>query len=344
MTDEVMVQIHDVKNRFEKLKREMKYDRIAALIGYAIQKNLYRHDRRLFGYIPGIFPEVEISDPGAIRKSDLRIGEPVMYKVHYAPGKTLYAIPYFYVFCFLKENSRKLDVYFQSAHNDYADFTTGEFVLASEKIRFEGCLASFRDNDISVISVSDPGQFIPGETTSCYAGSSDINFVEVIAGVLESLCTLAGLDNGDTLLFGSSGGSTGALLSSTYFSRKVNVLAVNSLVTLEHRSSMMKACFGMTDKDALIARYGSRISCIARFREKLNSVPNVYILANINDDLHAINREFYNLYLEKYTARGLPNISVFDSYYGVDGHGRPVDAAMRGKIRIAREVLTMKSV
>jgi hypothetical protein len=49
------------------------------------------------------------------------------------------------------------------------------------------------------------------------------------------------------------------------------------------------------------------------------------------------------MYLNQFTAKGENNQSVFDSYYGVDGHGRPKSSALKTKIRIAREILTMNS-
>ena len=53
--------------------------------------------------------------------------------------------------------------------------------------------------------------------------------------------------------------------------------------------------------------------------------------------------KFYQLLIAKYSDRGMNNQFVFDSYYGVEGHGRPEANSLKAKIRIAREILTMKS-
>ncbi len=49
------------------------------------------------------------------------------------------------------------------------------------------------------------------------------------------------------------------------------------------------------------------------------------------------------MYLSRFTKKGGENQSVFDSYYGINGHGRPETSSLKAKIRIAREILTMKS-
>ncbi|MEM6614648.1 MAG: hypothetical protein AAF652_20875 [Cyanobacteria bacterium P01_C01_bin.72] len=66
-------------------------------------------------------------------------------------------------------------------------------------------------------------------------------------------------------------------------------------------------------------------------------------MANINDYLYQRNFKFYQQYIARFTAAGINNQSVFDSYYGVEGHGRPETNSLKAKIRIAREVLTMQS-
>ena len=147
----------------------------------------------------------------------------------------------------------------------------------------------------------------------------------------------------DALLFGSSAGTFGALLTSTYLQQKTNVLAVNSQVFLQYRGQLMETCFGLNAPKQLLAEYGDRVSCIHRFQQAIKSVPNLYILANINDRLYQRNFDFYQLYVSKYTKQGVDNQSVFDSYYGVEGHGRPEPNSLKEKIKIARKVLTMKS-
>ncbi|MGD1919017.1 MAG: hypothetical protein ACFCAD_09055 [Pleurocapsa sp.] len=59
--------------------------------------------------------------------------------------------------------------------------------------------------------------------------------------------------------------------------------------------------------------------------------------------MYSRNFKFYQIYLERFSKKGANNQSVFDSYYGVDGHGRPEQSSLKAKIKIAREVLTMKS-
>ena len=145
------------------------------------------------------------------------------------------------------------------------------------------------------------------------------------------------------MLFGSSAGTFGALLTSTYFHQKVNVLAVNSQIKLQYRKEIMKTFFGRDKPQEIIKHFGEQVSCLYRFQQELNSVPNIYILANINDNLYQRNFDFYQQYLQRYTKPGVNNQSVFDSYYGVDGHGRPESTSLKAKIRIAREILTIKS-
>lgn len=343
MNSEAIALADKIQIQFEILKQQKQYTQIAQLLTYALQINPRQYNQQIFGHIPSIFREIVILDPQQIQKSDLYIGEPVVYKIYYPLGQSLYNIPFFYLFCYLKENSYELNVYFQSANPDYQNLSIQDYPLKRQKINFEGCLSAFNNDNISVISVSDPGQFIPGITSSYYAGSTEVNFVELIAEVLESIGNLAGISNNNTMLIGSSAGTFGALLSSTYFKNKVNVLAVNSQIFLHKKSYLMKFLFGINDSKKLIEKFGSQLSCLHRFQEKLNSIPNIYILANVNDNLYQINWQFYQMYLNQFTAKGENNQSVFDSYYGVDGHGRPKSSALKTKIRIAREILTMNS-
>jgi hypothetical protein len=118
---------------------------------------------------------------------------------------------------------------------------------------------------------------------------------------------------------------------------------VNSQIFIQNKSHLMKILFDISEPKKLLEKFGNQVSCMYRFQQELNSVPNIYILANINDHLHQRNWRFYQMYLEKFTTKGVDNQSVFDSYYGIDGHGRPETSALKAKIKIAREVLTMKS-
>jgi hypothetical protein len=232
--------MNDIKDQFEYFKENKQFDQLAGLITYVLDNNLYKSFQQVLGYITAIFPEIEIPDAGNISKSDLCIGEPVVYKIHYGSGWKLYDIPFFYLFCYFKDNPRKLNVFFQNADDEFENLSSGDYVLCKGKIRFGGFLAAFSPNDVSVISVSDPGHFIPGITSSYYAGSREMDFSRLIAGVLETLCDLAGMHFDQTLLFGSSAGSMGALLCGTWFSRKVNVMAVNSQIYIQHHTRLME--------------------------------------------------------------------------------------------------------
>lgn len=333
-----------IKVKFELLKQEKQFGEISKLLTYALQVNSSELNQHIFGYIPNIFREIELFPTvNQIEVQDLYVGEPVVYKIYYPNQKKLYDLSFIYIFCYLKENSQKLNIYFQSAHPQYEKLSAADYDLNRQSINFEGCVSAFNPDDISVISVSDPGQFIPGITSSYYLGSAGFNLVRFIAEILESICQGAKISCDETMLFGSSAGTFGALLSSTYFQEKVNVLAVNSQIFLQNRSKMMKLLFNLVNRKQLITQFGNQISCQYRFRQQLKSIPNIYILANVNDHLYQRNFDFYRLYISRHTEKGTNNQSIFDSYYGVDGHGRPESSSLKAKIKIAREILTMKS-
>ncbi len=334
----------NIDDKFKQLKQQENFPELAKLIAYAFQVNSKESNQQIFGYIPKIFREVAIFlDNHQIQSQDIFLGEPVVYKIYYPNQQKLYDLSYFYIFCYLKENSTKLNIYFQSAHPKYRKLCPDDYKVEREIVNFEGCISAFSNDNISVISISDPGQFIPGFTSSFYVGSAQFNFVRLIAQVLENIIDLSDISNKDTLLFGSSAGTFGALLTSTYFHQKVNVLAVNSQIKLQYRKEIMKTFFGRDKPQEIIKHFGEQVSCLYRFQQELNSVPNIYILANINDNLYQRNFDFYQQYLQRYTKPGVNNQSVFDSYYGVDGHGRPESTSLKAKIRIAREILTIKS-
>ena len=330
------------KTQFEELQQQNQFARIAQLITCSLQLIPSEYNQQIFGYIPGIFRQVEL-DASQIQSADIFIGEPVIYKIFYPGKQELYGISYFYIFCYFKENSSQLNVYFQSAHPEYKKLSIDEYDLSQGKISFEGSVSAFSPDNISVISVSDPGHFVPGFTSSYYVGSVDLNFNQIVAKVLENICRLAKIKLKNTMLFGSSAGTFGALLTSTYLSQKTNVLAVNSQINIHYRNRLMKHFLGIGQPKKVLKEFGDRVSCIHRFQQDICSVPNIYILANVNDNLYQRNFKFYQLYLSKYTSKGINNQSVFDSYYGVEGHGRPEPNSLRRKIQIAREVLTMNS-
>ena len=332
-----------IQLKLQTYRHEQQFSEIAKLITFAFQTIPNEYNQQIFGYIPQIFRQVILEDPCQLQERDLFVGEPVVYKIYYPERQKLYDIPYFYIFCYLKENSDQLNVHFQSAHPKYKSWTQDEYHINQKKVKFEGSMSAFKPDNISVISISDPGHFIPGLTSSYYGGSAELNFTKLIAEVLENICNLANIKLKDTMLFGSSAGTFGALLSSTYLQQKTNVLAVNSQITLQYRNQLMKSLFGIEQPQKLIEKYGNQISCTYRFQQDITSIPNIYLLANVNDNLHPRNFEFYKLYLSRFTKKGANNQSIFDSYYGVEGHGRPEATSLKRKIEIAREVLTMKS-
>lgn len=334
----------NIEEKLKQFKQEKNYRAIADLITYAFQVNSRQDNIETFGYIPRLFRTIEISsNANSIQSKDIFIGEPVIYKIYYSGNRQLYNFNYFYVFCYFKKQSDRLNVYFQSASPEYKNLGAKEYNLESEKITFEGCISAFANNNLSTISVSDPGHFVNGITSSYYIGSEDLNFPKAIAQVTERIIDLSGINLSNTLLFGSSAGTFGALLSSTYLSKKTNVLAVNSQINIKYRQDILQTCFKNMDIEEVRERFISQFSCLDRFKQELKSVPNIYLLANINDKLHQRNFNFYQNYIERFTHKNVNNQSVFDSYYGVNGHGRPEPNSLKTKIIIAREVLTMKS-
>lgn len=331
-----------IQAQLEIYQQQKQFSQIGKLITFALQVLPSKYNQQIFGYIPELLRQVVIKDFWQLEQG-LFIGQPVVYKIYYPSEQKLYNIPYFYIFCYLKENSHQLNVYFQSAHPNYKNLTQSQYQLSQKKIKFEGSISAFNSDNISVISISDPGQFIPGMTSSYYAGSAELNFTKLIAEVLEKICNIANIKLRDTMLFGSSAGTFGALLSSTYLKQKTNVLAVNSQITLQHRKLLMNSLFGIEQPQKLLEKYGNQISCSYRFQQDISSIPNIYLLANVNDNLYQRNFEFYKLYLSIFYQLGVNNQSVFDSYYGVKGHGRPEPNSLKRKIEIAREVLMMKS-
>ena len=333
-----------LKNKLSNLQQNGYFSALGKLISDTLRQEPPDLNRQIFGYIPRLFREIEVfhSDRG-LQNLEIYPEEPVVYKIHFPPYKTICGIAFFYLFCYLKPATHKLNVYFQSANRDSQDFCQHEYNLSEQKIVFEGSIDGFKNETVSFISISDPGHFIPGLSSSFYAGSKEINFIEIIANVLTTICRLAKLKFSDTLLFGSSAGSMGALLTSTYLNEKTNVMAVNSYVESHTNTKLMKTLFDTADSDFLLTVYGDRLSCLYRFHPYLTNVPNLYLLANINDELYSANFSFYQHYQKYFVANGKNNQSVFDSYYGIEGHSRPDKQVLKAKIKIARELLTTVS-
>ncbi len=93
------------QRKFREHQQNGRYSQIADVITCALQILPSEYNRQIFGYIPGIFRQVELH-VGQLQSQDLFIGEPVVYRVHYSGEQTLYGMPYFYVFCYLKPNFR----------------------------------------------------------------------------------------------------------------------------------------------------------------------------------------------------------------------------------------------
>lgn len=331
----------NLKNRLSTLQQNSDFIAIGKSISQALQERLPGFNRRFLGYIPRFFREIEVFYTNqSLENLSIYPDEPIIYKINFPPYKTIGGINYFYLFCYLRDGIDKLNVYFQSADRYSHDFSQIDYKLSTKKIIFEGSIDGFENPHISFISISDPGHFIPGLTSSFYAGSKEINFIEIIADTLTAICRLAKINFSDTLLFGSSAGSMGALLTSTYLEEKTNVMAVNSQIEIHTNKKLMKILFDTEDSDFLLTVYGERLSCLYRFHRYLSNVPNLYLLANMNDELYSANFAFYQHYQTYFVGKGRNNQSVFDSYSGIEGHGRPDKKILKAKIKIARELLT----
>ncbi|MGF1591531.1 MAG: hypothetical protein ACFCU7_20270 [Pleurocapsa sp.] len=333
-----------LSNKLALLQQQSSYPKIAQLITSSLKQNSSKVNRQVFGYIPKLFREIKIDNwhQKIINSSSLPIAEPIVYQIYFPNNQTMKGIPYFYLFCYLKDQSRNLNVYFQSAAKISDSLTPEDYILSKEKIAFEGLISAFTEEE-SVICISDPGHFIPRLKSSFYVGTKKINFAGFIANVVENISNAAQINLENTFLFGSSAGGMGALLSSTYFSEKVQVLAVNTQVYTHDLSRVMRILLGTQDRETLVKQFGDRVSCLHRFKQNLKQVPNIYLLVNVNDNLYQRNYKFYQLYQKLFVSKNQGNQSIFDSYCGVEGHGRPDRHSLKKKIRIARESLCMKA-
>lgn len=333
----------NIQEQLIRFQNRLCYDRIADLLTFSLKNYSSELNRQVFGYIPSLFREVAVENPLAgINSAQLPIGEPVVLKISFPANHTIRGIPFFYLFCYIKENSTHLNVYFQSAAKISNPLSQKQYTIAKKKITFEGVVSAFTGQE-STICISDPGHFIPGLNSSFYVGTKQINFANLISDIIESICDTAQIELRNTFLFGSSAGGMGALLSSTYFSSKVQVLSVNSQIITYDLTKVMKTFLETSDRHTLLKKFSARVSCLNRFQQNINSTPNIYLLANINDSLHQRNFKFYQLYQQLFVAQGQENQSIFDSYCGVEGHGRPNKASLKKKIEIAKESLMMRS-
>ena len=337
MTQESLVE------KLKTYKSNLEYSKLAQLLTSSLRENSSKVNNQVFGYIPSLFREITInkSDEG-INLSKIFIGEPVIYKIYFPSEFTIGNIPFFYLFCYLQDDCNELNVYFQSAAKMDIPLSQKDYSLNKEKVFFENIMSAFTDN-ISTICISDPGHFIPGLMSSFYVGTQELNFTKLISIVIESICSNVHVCLQNTLLFGSSAGAMGALLTSTYFDHKVQVLSINSQIYTHGLAKVMKTLLGTDDRQTLLDKFGDRVCCRHRFQKDISSVPNIYLLTNINDNLHNRNFDFYRLYQELFSGKNQGNQSVFDSYDGVEGHSRLDQASLMKKIKMARETLTMRS-
>lgn len=299
--------------------------------------------RKTFGEISTLFPEVEIKN---VDQSIPVFYHPVFYKVYFPEPQNLGGIGYFYVMTYFKRNIESVNVYFQSANRNNLDNRSENYSLLSSSKMFEGMGSAFRDYKNSFISVSDPGHFIEGCSSSFYMGSSSCHFSLHIASFLNRVFRSYKINYEQVLLIGSSAGADGALMTGSLLNQKVNILSVNSWLNLLSRNRLTKVLFGTNDKEILIQKYENQLCCFKQYsqlREKSDAVPNIYLLCNIRDKLHQINLKFFNFLIERFSDPDLNNHFIFDSYFGVEGHGRPNKDAFKEKIKIARQSLTMRS-
>ncbi|MEL6494665.1 MAG: hypothetical protein AAFQ41_06015 [Cyanobacteria bacterium J06623_7] len=343
MDTTIKVSKQELQERLATLQSQANYQAIAELLTFALEHAASEVNRQVFNYIPHLFREIAINNPvKGISPSQISIGEPIIYKISFPQDLTMRGIPYFYLFCYLKPHSDRLNVYFKSAARTSRNLTQKKYDLSHQTIRFEGLVSAFKSST-SAISVSDPGHFIPELISSFYMGSRQINFPELISNIIESICISAKIKLENTFLFGSSAGGMGALLSSTYFSNKVQVMAVNAQIITYDLPKVTHKLLGSRNRQTLLKKFANRISCLNRFQQNISSIPNIYLLANVNDSLHHRNYKFYQLYQQLFVASGQANQSIFDSYYGVEGHGRPDKVSLKQKMDIARASLSMKS-
>ncbi|NJL51967.1 MAG: hypothetical protein HC930_06620 [Hydrococcus sp. SU_1_0] len=71
------------------------------------------------------------------------------------------------------------------------------------------------------------------------------------------------------------------------------------------RVKVMNTLLETSDRHTLFKKFADRICCLNRFQEKVNSVPNIYLLANINNDLYQINYKLYQLYQQLFVAKNM---------------------------------------
>ncbi|MEM6614647.1 MAG: hypothetical protein AAF652_20870 [Cyanobacteria bacterium P01_C01_bin.72] len=116
MTTDAIALAQKIQSKFEQLQAQQRFAQTARLITSSLEILPSSYNLHIFGYIPGIFRQITIKDC-AIEASDIYLGEPVVYKLHFRDRQKLYDLPYFYIFCYLKLDSEELNVYFQSANS-----------------------------------------------------------------------------------------------------------------------------------------------------------------------------------------------------------------------------------
>ena len=163
---------------------------------------------------------------------------------------------------------------------------------------------------------------------------------------MEKLLAAYCLPHRRVLLFGSSAGAVGALMCGALLSKKVNILSVNCQLELASRKWVLQKFFKGLSRPEAEQQYGKQLSCLKRY-ERLRQTPrqvlNIYLLCNIRDELHGKNLSFFEFLIQNFAKANYKNQFVFDSYYGVEGHGRPKPVQLKEKMKIARQTLMMSS-
>ncbi|NJL51965.1 MAG: hypothetical protein HC930_06610 [Hydrococcus sp. SU_1_0] len=89
----------DIQEQFNRFKSKSRYSEIANLLTFSLHNVPEQLSHNIFGYIPGLFREVAITNPlVGITPNQLYIGEPIIYKVSFPGNHTMKGIPYFYLF------------------------------------------------------------------------------------------------------------------------------------------------------------------------------------------------------------------------------------------------------
>ena len=235
----------------------------------------------------------------------------------------------FYVFSNINPTATSGKVYFQNAASKFKEATADDFFKNSARnVPYDGIRQAISNHSQSAICISDPGIFIEGKVTSWYSVVESVDICFYIAQFISHWLEAASLQPKDILMFGSSAGSFGALRTTTFLSKKTNVISVNGQIkrSFDYKNNQY-------EHDIL--------DYYQKCLQQNIVIPNIYLLCNYRDNNTILNRQFFNLIdNHNYTNKGTyrPNI-VFDLYDGLEGHLRPRKDNLLQKIEIAETVL-----